>query len=54
MIFKGFLFANGYLDDVLIFSASLREHLEHINKAITKVAGHGSEIKVYKCDFAKE
>lgn len=47
-------FARLYLDDVVIFSASMEEHMEHIKKVISRVAGHEKKIKVSKCDFVKE
>lgn len=49
-----FCFARVYLDDVLIFSASIREHFEHFKKAVATAASYGLKTKACKCDFSEK
>ena len=46
-------FAFTYLDDVLIFSKSCKEHLRHLNTVIQKFKEAGLKIKLSKCQFFK-
>lgn len=43
-----------YLDDILIFSTSLQEHLVAIRKIFEKLAEHNLKIQVDKCSFLKK
>lgn len=40
-----------YLDDILIFSTSLEEHLSSIKKIFDKLRSAGLKIQIDKCDF---
>ena len=42
-----------YLDDILIFSKSLEEHLEHLNVIFNRFKSAGLKIKLSKCQFCK-
>ena len=42
-----------YLDDVLIFSKSWEEHLEHLNVVFNRFKSVGLKIKLRKCQFFK-
>ena len=42
-----------YLDDVLIFSKSWEEHLEHLNIIFNRFKSAGLKIKLCKCQFFK-
>ena len=42
-----------YLDDVLIFSKSCEEHLQHLTAVIHKFKAAGLKIKLSKCQFFK-
>ena len=46
-------FAFTYLDDVLIFSKSCKEHLQHLNTVCQKFNEAGLKIKLSKCQFFK-
>ena len=42
-------FAFTYLDDVLIFSKSWEEHLQHLNTVFNRFKTAGLKIKLSKC-----
>ncbi len=42
-----------YLDDVLIFSNNLEEHVEHIDKVLTLLNDNSIRLRLSKCLFAK-
>ena len=42
-----------YPDDVLIFSKSCEEHLQHINEVFQKFKAAGLKIKLSKCHFLR-
>ena len=46
-------FAFTYLDDVLIFSESCEEHLQHLNTVFNRFKTAGLKIKLSKCQFFK-
>ena len=46
-------FATAYLDDVLVFSATLEEHLEHFCIIFDKLRKHKLKLKLKKCVFLK-
>lgn len=48
------LFVKVYLDDVLIFSRKVEEHVEHIRQVVELVASHGLKLKISKYEFAKK
>ena len=41
-----------YLDDILIFSKSYKEHLVHLEKVFQAIRNAGLKLKVEKCEFA--
>ena len=43
-----------YLDDILIFSKTLEEHLNHIYKVFDKLREENLLINLKKCNFVKE
>ena len=47
-------FAMVYLDDVIIFSKSPQEHLEHLQQVFEKCKEAGLTLKESKCHFCKE
>ena len=44
----------GYLGDILIFSRSKEEHLEHLKKIFQKLREYRLKMKREKCDFFKK
>src|SRR6185503_18641217 len=55
-IFRPYLdqFVNIYLDDILIFSKTLKEHLEHIKLVLEILRRNQLYGNLKKCDFLKE
>ena len=47
-------FAMAYLDDVLIFSRTPEEHLQHIQYIFERIRKHGLKLKLKKCAFFQE
>ena len=47
-------FAIPYLDDLLIFSNTFEEHLNHINLVLQQLKKHGIKIKPSKCNFFEQ
>ncbi|MEW8548463.1 MAG: reverse transcriptase domain-containing protein, partial [Candidatus Thiodiazotropha sp.] len=47
-------FATSYLDDVLIWSSSLEEHLTHIQQVLDKFRQHNLKLKLKKCNFLQK
>jgi transposase InsO family protein len=41
-----------YLDDIIIFSHSFEEHLQHLHELFRRLEGAGVSLKVSKCRFA--
>ena len=50
-ILKGCNFAMGYLDDIIIYSRSEKEHLEHLEEIFTRLKAAGLKLKLEKCCF---
>ena len=53
-ILKGCNFAMGYLDDIIIYSRSKKEHLEHLEEIFTRLKAAGLKLKLEKCCFFKK
>ena len=51
---KEWEFVSVYLDNVLIASRDIKEHLEHVKKVLQKVSEAGLRLKPSKCVFAAE
>ena len=47
-------FAMGYLDDIIIFSKTEEEHLEHLEEIFDRLRKAGLKLKIQKCDFFKK
>lgn len=48
------VFVVAYLDDILIFSKTRTEHIEHVRKVLEKLKGANLLLKPEKCKFHKE
>jgi hypothetical protein len=45
-------FCSAYLDDVLIYSATLGEHKDHVRKVVKRLGNTRLHIDINKCKFA--
>ena len=43
-----------YIDDILIFSNTEEEHLEHLRRVFAKLVSHAYHVRLQKCEFIKE
>ena len=43
-----------YFDDILVYSESLEDHLEHLRKMLSKLREHQLYVKKEKCEFAQQ
>src|SRR6266511_611198 len=43
-----------YLDDIIIFSQTMDEHLQHMRKVLETLREAGFKLKLEKCEFAKK
>ena len=46
-------FAMGYLDDIIIYSRTEKEHLEHLEEIFSRLRAAGLKLKLEKCSFFK-
>ena len=46
-------FSAPYIDDIVVFSRSGREHAEHLKEVFEALRKHGLTLKVGKCEFGK-
>ena len=53
-VLKGCNFAMGYLDDIIIYSRSKKEHLEHLEEIFKRLKTAGLKLKLEKCCFFKK
>ena len=47
-------FAMGYLDDIIIFSKTKEEHLQHLEEIFERLRKAGLKLKLQKCSFFKK
>ena len=54
-VLRGILhkFAVVYLDDILLYSKTFEEHIEHIEAVFSRLRNAGLKLKMSKCDFLK-
>ena len=53
-VLRGCNFAMGYLDDIIIYSRSEKEHLEHLEEIFIRLKAAGLKLKLEKCCFFKK
>ena len=53
-VLKGCNFAMGYLDDIIIYSRSEKEHLEHLEEIFTRLKAAGLKLKLEKMLFLQK
>ncbi|KAJ5413808.1 gag/polymerase/env polyprotein [Penicillium cosmopolitanum] len=44
-------FATAYVDDILIFSETIEEHVEHVRKVLQRLREAGLQASINKCEF---
>ena len=42
------------MDDILVFSRNLAEHEEHVRLILERLRQYGFQVKISKCEFAKQ
>uniref|UniRef100_A0A3P9LR23 Gypsy retrotransposon integrase-like protein 1 n=1 Tax=Oryzias latipes TaxID=8090 RepID=A0A3P9LR23_ORYLA len=47
-------FSAAYLDDVVIFSSTWEEHLQHLKRVLGKLKDSGLSLNISKCEWAKQ
>ena len=47
------LFCSAYLDDIIIYSKTLKEHKKHVRQVLTALSNAGLHLKPEKCEFHK-
>ena len=47
-------FSKNYLDDILIYSITLDEHIEHVERVIKALMKENVKLKLSKCSFAQK
>ena len=52
-VLEGLTFAFGYLDDILIFSKNMEEHLKHVEILFQRLRQANLKLTVRKCNFLK-
>ena len=40
-----------FLDDIIVYSRTLKEHIERLDKVFTILRNHGLKLKMRKCSF---
>ena len=43
-----------YLDDIMVFSKTFEEHMQHLDIALSRLAQHNLTVKLEKCHFAQK
>ena len=51
-VVRGLPYANAYLDDLVIYSTTWAEHLDHLSSVLQRLQDAGLTIKLGKCNFA--
>ena len=53
-VLKGCNFAMSYLDDIITYSRTEKEHLEHLEEIFNRLRAAGLKLKLEKCSFFKK
>ena len=53
-VLKGCNFTMGYLDDIIIYSRSEKEHFKHLEEIFSRLKAAGLKLKLEKCCFFKK
>ena len=52
MLYEGLVFCNAYIDDMIVFSSSVDEHLKHLGLVFDRLKDVGVKLHPDKCEFA--
>lgn len=52
-VLEGIEYAVAYIDDVVIHSSSMAEHITHLRSVLSRVKSYGLKLKLSKCTFAR-
>ena len=52
-VLEGLDYCFAYIDDILIYSESLEEHLKHSQAVFDRLSQHGLKLKLKKCNFVQ-
>ena len=52
-VLSGFIFAFGYLDDILVFNPDMISHLEHLRLLFERLRTADLKLKEVKCNYLK-
>ena len=52
-VFQDLKFVRVYMDDIVVFSKTMEEHLNHLAQVFARLSKKKLKIKLQKCDFAK-
>ena len=53
IVLQGFSVVRVYIDDVVVFSKSLDEHVRHLKEVFIRISKHHLKVKLSKCHFAE-
>lgn len=54
IVLEGLDFAIVYMDDILIYSSTLEDHISHIQQVFDRLRKHGLKLKFKKCQFMRK
>ena len=46
-------FSEVYIDDIIVFSANLSQHLTHLRAVLKALSSYGLTVNITKCSFGK-
>lgn len=54
-VFNNYLrkFLGVYLDDIIVYSKTMKEHIQHLELTLQRLADNRLYAKISKCEFAK-
>ena len=53
VVLKGLEFVRVYIDDIVVFSKSMDDHISHLTDVFARLSDHNLKVKLSKCHFAQ-